>query len=63
MLIVKENAAVDPLVRTFLLFRGSGVDEPERPPLELIRVCGSKNLRVGDRGRLTDYLILKLSES
>ena len=46
----------------FFLFHRSGVDQPERPPLELIGVFGSENFRVGDRGRLADYLIRDLSK-
>src|SRR5262245_40088919 len=37
-LVVEVDPAIDALVRPFFLLHQPGADEPQRPPLELIRV-------------------------
>src|SRR5262245_25268330 len=38
LLVVEVDSAIDPAISTLLLLDGSGSDEAERPPLELVGV-------------------------
>ena len=55
--VVEKDAAIDASVRALLLFHRPGVDQPERPPLKLVRIFGGQCGRVGHGNRLADHFV------